>query len=151
MYAGKSKDFRALRVTRHLGSIEDRSFFKQCVNVCPASFLMVESGRARTFNQRGTADVDEAVASCPVNCMHRVSFRELQEYETARDEGDGRSDHKQLGNPRGPTPLYVAGIQSDNNHRTSWYHTLKSKCLGNYFGGLQCLDCPHDLIFKTLH
>ena len=91
---------------------------------------MLDNGRARTFKQRNTGDVTEAVASCPVNCMHPVSYPELEEYETARDQGDGRTDHKHLGHRRGHTPLYVAGIDSDNNHRTSWYHTLKGKCLG---------------------
>ena len=93
---------------------------------------MLDNGRARTFKQRNSADVSEAVASCPVNCMHPVSFTELEEYETARDQGDGRTDHKHLGHRRGHTPLYVAGIDSDNNHRTSWYHTLKGKCLGKF-------------------
>lgn len=90
---------------------------------------MLETGRARTFNQRKTPDVQAAVASCPVNCMHHVSYQELQEFEVARDEGDGRTDHKHLGHRRGHTPLFVAGIDSDANHRTSWYHTLKHKCL----------------------
>jgi hypothetical protein len=91
---------------------------------------MLESGRARTFNQVNTPDVQEAVQSCPVDCMKTVSFRELQEFETARDEGDGSTDHKYLGHRRGPTPLHVAGMDSDNNRRSSWYHTLKQKCAG---------------------
>ena len=93
---------------------------------------MLDSGRARTYNQRHSPDVDQAVASCPVNCMYPVSYTELQEYETARDEGDGRSDHRHLGHRRGNTPLFVAGIDSDNNHRSSWYHTLKGKCIGKF-------------------
>ena len=91
---------------------------------------MLETGRARTFNQRSGSDVEQAVASCPVSCMHPVSFRELKEYETARDEGDGRTDHRHLG--KGHIPLYVAGIDSDMNRRSSWYHTLKHRCLGTY-------------------
>ena len=115
----------------------------QCVNVSPSSFLMMESGRARTFEQRQAPDVKQAVASCPVNCMHRVTFAELKEYETARDEGDGRNDHKHLGHRRGHTPLYVAGIDSDNNHRTSWYHTLKGKCVtSSQCPQKGCYDCP---------
>lgn len=115
----------------------------QCVNVSPGSFLMMESGRARTFEQRQAPDVKQAVASCPVNCMHRVTFAELAEYETARDEGDGRNDHKHLGHRRGHTPLHVAGIDSDNNHRTSWYHTLKGKCVtSSQCPQKGCYDCP---------
>jgi len=115
----------------------------QCTNVSPSSFLMLESGRARTFEQRHAPDVKQAVASCPVNCMHSVTFEELKEYEIARDEGDGRSDHRHLGHRRGPTPLYVAGIDSDNNHRTSWYHTLKGKCVtSSQCPQKGCFECP---------
>lgn len=88
--------------------------------------MMLESGRARTFNQRSSPEVDSAVASCPVDCMHSVTFRELKELEEVRDQGDGRSDHKYLG--RVQTPLHV--VESDHNRRSSWYHTLKHKCLG---------------------
>ena len=119
--------------------------------------MMLDSGRARTFQQRSAPDVDQAVASCPVNCMHPVTYRELQEFETARDDGDGRTDHRYLNHQRGHTPyvadvyinslffflrtlhahlswhpysLFVAGIDSDHNRRSSWYHTLKHRCLG---------------------
>jgi len=51
-------------------------------------------GRARAFSQRNSPDVAAAVASCPVNCMHRVNYRELKELELARDNGDGRDDHR---------------------------------------------------------
>ncbi|KAG7346760.1 4Fe-4S single cluster domain of ferredoxin I [Nitzschia inconspicua] len=114
-----------------------------CANVAPAAFVMLESGRARTFHQRSGPDVDQAVASCPVSCMHPVSYHELKEFETARDEGDGRTDHRHLGHRRGHTPLHVAGIDSDNNHRTSWYHTLKEKCLvSSDCPKRGCYDCP---------
>ena len=76
----------------------------ECVNVSPASFMMLDSGRARTFQQRSAPDVDQAVASCPVDCMHPVTYRELQEFETARDDGDGRTDHKYLNHQQGHTP-----------------------------------------------
>jgi len=88
----------------------------------------LENGRARTFHQRKGDDVKQGVAACPVSCMHFVSFDELEELETARDNGDGRGDHKHMGHQRGHTPLFVAGIDSDNNHRSSWYHHLKNKC-----------------------
>jgi hypothetical protein len=99
---------------------------------------MLESGRARTFKQRHSPDVDQAVASCPVNCMHPVTYKELKEYESARDYGDGRSDHKHLG--RGHTPLFVAGIDSDANHRSSWYHTLKGDCSSKLHYMAACED-----------
>ena len=115
----------------------------QCANVASNSFLMMDSGRARTFQQRNSRDVVEAVASCPVNCMHSVSYDELVEFETARDEGDGRNDHRHLGHRRGYTPLHVAGMASDNNHRSSWYHTLKGRCLvSSKCPSRGCYDCP---------
>jgi len=80
---------------------------------------MMEDGRARTFSQRSSPDVDTAVEACPVDCMHHVSFHELREFEVARDNGDGRTDHRHMGQSR--TPLNVAGIDSDANHRSSWY------------------------------
>jgi hypothetical protein len=89
---------------------------------------MLDSGRARTFTQRLAPDVPMAISSCPVDCMHKVSLHELKEMEVARDQGDGRTDHRHLGNRRGHTPLSVAGIDSDANHRSSWYHYLKQKC-----------------------
>ena len=88
--------------------------------------MMLESGRARAFDQRSSPEVDQAVASCPVDCMHAVTYRELKEFEDVRDQGDGRSDHKYLG--RKQTPIHV--VDSDHNRRSSWYHTLKHKCLG---------------------
>jgi len=114
-----------------------------CANIAPAAFKIMDSGRARTFHQRKGADIDQAIHACPVDCMHSVSFRELQEFETARDEGDGRTDHKHLGHQRGHTPLHVAGMASDNNHRSSWYHTLKHKCLmSSDCPQKGCYDCP---------
>jgi ferredoxin len=91
----------------------------QCVSAAPSSFKMNEDGRATTFSQRSSPDVASAVAVCPVDCMHHVSFHELKELESARDHGDGRTDHRHMGGNK--TPLNVSGITSDANHRSSWY------------------------------
>ena len=72
--------------------------------------------------------------------MHSVTIKELKEYESARDDGDGRSDHKHLGHRRGPTPLFVSGIDSDANHRSSWYHTLKGDCSSKLHYIVACED-----------
>ena len=104
---------------------------------------MLDNGRARTFHQRQGPDVKQGVAACPVSCMHFVSFDELQELETVRDKGDGRDDHRHMGHRRGHTPLFVAGIDSDNNHRSSWYHHLKNKCDSTgQCPQRGCFDCP---------
>ncbi|GAX24325.1 hypothetical protein FisN_4Lh440 [Fistulifera solaris] len=105
----------------------------QCVSAAPASFRMVENGRARTYSQKISPDISAAVATCPVDCMHFVSFDELKELETARDVGDGRDDHRHFGNSPtlgyiGRTPLHVSRRGTDANHRSSWYHYLKNKC-----------------------
>lgn len=115
----------------------------QCVNAAPSSFLMLEEGRARTFHQRQGPDVKDGVKACPVSCMHFVSYDELKELETVRDKGDGRDDHKHMGHRRGHTPLYVAGMDSDNNHRSSWYHHIKNKCDNDgQCPQRGCFDCP---------
>eukprot|EP00751_Fragilariopsis_kerguelensis_P016143 CAMPEP_0170837918 /NCGR_PEP_ID=MMETSP0734-20130129/3059_1 /TAXON_ID=186038 /ORGANISM="Fragilariopsis kerguelensis, Strain L26-C5" /LENGTH=640 /DNA_ID=CAMNT_0011205209 /DNA_START=120 /DNA_END=2042 /DNA_ORIENTATION=+ len=113
-----------------------------CSTMATSSFQMVEdSGRARAYFQRTGKDVDQAVDACPVNCMHRVSYDELRQLETVRDEGDGRTDHKFLGHRRGHIPLHVAGMDSDVNRRPSWYHTSKETCVSK---GCKsgCFDCP---------
>jgi ferredoxin len=98
---------------------------KQCASAAPGSFQMLEQGRARTFCQRNSPDVISAVASCPVDCMHYVSFDELKELETARDVGVA-DDHRHFGHSstRGyiaPTPLHVSRSDSDANHKSSFY------------------------------
>lgn len=53
--------------------------------------------------------------------MHMVSFDELKEMETCRDEeGFGGNMHH--------VPIHVAGRDSDANRKSSWYHYLKAKC-----------------------
>lgn len=104
---------------------------------------MLENGRARTFSQSNNPEVDVAVSVCPVDCMHKVGFDELTEMEKARDGGDGRTDHRHMGRGQVHTPLYVAGIGSDNNHKSSWYHYLKSKCYTSKSCPKKgCYDCP---------
>jgi ferredoxin len=110
----------------------------QCASASPDSFMMVETGRFRAFFQRGDSpDVTLAVQACPVSCMHRVTLQELKEYENARDSGQYFGDRK------GHIPLHVAGMDSDSNRKSSWYHTLKSKCAtsGNC-PEKGCYECP---------
>mmetsp|Transcript_4561 Transcript_4561/g.16615 ORF Transcript_4561/g.16615 Transcript_4561/m.16615 type:complete len:322 (+) Transcript_4561:413-1378(+) len=59
-----------------------------CAMIARSTFFMEEShGRARVFLQDGdsASAVEEAINSCPVDCIHPVTFQELQELE---DEGD---------------------------------------------------------------
>ena len=104
---------------------------------------MLPTGRARTFIQSNNPEVDVAVSVCPVNCMHKVGFDELKEMEKARDDGDGRHDHRHMGRGQVHTPLSVAGIDSDANHKSSWYHYLKHKCYTSKSCPQRgCYDCP---------
>jgi hypothetical protein len=87
--------------------------------------MLEHNGRARAFSQRSSADVKGAVQSCPVDCMHYVSFDELKELEDARDIGVA-ADHRHIGHAstRGfinPTPLHVSRRDSDANHKSSFY------------------------------
>jgi len=117
---------------------------RQCVNVCPSSFLMLDNNRARTFQQGDTVDVEAALESCPVNCMHRVSFDELKELETVREHGDGRSDHRHLGRSIQNIPVHVAKMESDANRKSSWFHYIKQKCfMSEACPQKGCYACPH--------
>eukprot|EP00591_Stephanopyxis_turris_P012931 CAMPEP_0195525448 /NCGR_PEP_ID=MMETSP0794_2-20130614/25923_1 /TAXON_ID=515487 /ORGANISM="Stephanopyxis turris, Strain CCMP 815" /LENGTH=552 /DNA_ID=CAMNT_0040655921 /DNA_START=167 /DNA_END=1825 /DNA_ORIENTATION=- len=116
----------------------------QCAQIAPSSFTMLESGRARSFQQSNSPEVPIAVSACPVNCMHHVAYHELVEMETSRDVGDGRTDHRHMGNGIAHTPLHVGGIGSDANHKSSWYHYLKQKCcMSSSCPSRGCYDCPH--------
>ncbi|GKY92472.1 hypothetical protein MPSEU_000217600 [Mayamaea pseudoterrestris] len=121
-----------------------------CALAAPGSFeILSDDGRARTFDQRPRSpDIAAAIAACPVDCMHDVSFDELKELETARDEGDGREDHRHFGSSkaRGTVarkPLHVQRRESDASHRSSWYHYLKDKCCkSSACPERGCFDCP---------
>lgn len=126
----------------------------QCTLAAPASFQMLENGRARTFLQRGRIpDVQAAVKTCPVNCMHYVDFARLTHLEKARDSpdgDDGRTDHRHFGRDRkndkwrAHTPLYVSRMESsDANHKDSLYHHVVRQCYkSNQCPQKGCYDCP---------
>ncbi|KAL3848730.1 hypothetical protein ACJIZ3_010612 [Penstemon smallii] len=52
---------------------------KNCANVCSEVFSIEEDfGRARAYNQSGNPDsVQQAVESCPVDCIHKISAAQL--------------------------------------------------------------------------
>ena len=84
-------------------------------------------------------DVEQAVDACPVSCMHRVSFDELKNCETARDADASSHFEKRVGH----IPVHVAGIDSDRNRRTSLYHTMKARCaMSSSCPQKGCFDCP---------
>ncbi|GMI37838.1 hypothetical protein TrRE_jg12858, partial [Triparma retinervis] len=97
-----------------------------CAMASPSAFKMLQStGRARAYHQMRDKDgsISAAVQSCPVDCIKDVSFEELKLFENARENGDGRADHRHMGrggaNNGNGTPLHVSGMTSDANHRSS--------------------------------
>ena len=59
-----------------------------CTGVATNTFMMEEEyGRARVFNQEGDdlEIVAEAIGTCPVDCIHFVSWEDLIAQEVARD------------------------------------------------------------------
>ena len=58
-----------------------------CAVIAPATFFMEDDhGSARVFHQHGDADetIAEAIDTCPVNCIHTVSYDELERLEVER-------------------------------------------------------------------
>ena len=58
-----------------------------CSTTARNTFFMEDDyGRARVFNQQGDSDdlVLEAIDTCPVNCIHYVSYEDLQILEGER-------------------------------------------------------------------
>ncbi|MGK7906282.1 MAG: ferredoxin [Synechococcus sp.] len=49
-------------------------------------FLEDDRGKARVMNQQGDLEqiVEEAIQTCPVDCIHRVSYKELRQLEKQR-------------------------------------------------------------------
>jgi len=58
-----------------------------CAMVAPSTFFMEDTyGGARVFHQHGDAAeiIEEAIDTCPVDCIHAVSFEQLQSLEIER-------------------------------------------------------------------
>ena len=60
---------------------------KNCTHVAANTFYIEpEHGRARVFNQDGDTQelIDEAIDTCPVNCIHWLDYTELKQIEGDR-------------------------------------------------------------------
>jgi len=60
---------------------------KHCTHVAPNTFCLEPNhGRARVFKQDGDPEevVEEAIDTCPVNCIHWIDYTELKELERKR-------------------------------------------------------------------
>jgi ferredoxin len=60
---------------------------KHCAHVSPNTFYIEpEYGRSRVFNQDGDTEelIQEAIDTCPVDCIHWVDYTELKQLEAKR-------------------------------------------------------------------
>ena len=60
---------------------------KHCAHVAPNTFYIEpDYGRSRVYNQDGDAEalIQEAMDTCPVNCIHWVDYTALGRLEAAR-------------------------------------------------------------------
>ena len=72
---------------------------KHCAHVAPNTFFIEQDyGRSRVFNQDGDEEfvVQEAIDTCPVDCIHWVNYTDISELEAARKYQEIR----QLGFPQ---------------------------------------------------
>jgi ferredoxin len=72
---------------------------KHCAHVSPNTFYIEpEYGRSRVFNQDGDAEetIQEAIDTCPVDCIHWVDYTKLKQLEEERKY----QEIKQLGFPQ---------------------------------------------------
>jgi len=72
---------------------------KHCAHVSPNTFYIEpEFGRSRVYNQDGDVEevVQEAIDTCPVDCIHWVDYTELKKLEEERKNQQMR----QLGYPQ---------------------------------------------------
>ena len=69
---------------------------KNCALVARNTFVMNDdfAGKARVFSQGGDSEdlIDEAIETCPVNCIHYVSFEDLVTLESERAMREGSLD-----------------------------------------------------------
>ena len=110
-----------------------------CATIAPLTFLMEDDyGRARSFNQEGDDDdtVAEAIATCPVDCIHYVPWDELVKLEREREGVMTTYNFKgRLVGNEGLTSAQGAGqalLDISTNHAMRC-----SNCPTN-----QCPDCP---------
>ena len=60
---------------------------KHCAHVAPNTFYIEDDyGRSRAFQQDGDSEelIQEAIETCPVDCIHWVDYTELKQLEEER-------------------------------------------------------------------
>ena len=108
---------------------------KNCAFVARSTFFMEESfaGKARVYNQGGDSEelIDEAIDSCPVNCIHYVAHEDLVTLETERLAREDNLDFNNYASfKRGWTGQEVAVPET------------QAKYYGSLAMGTRCNNCP---------
>jgi ferredoxin len=83
---------------------------KHCAHVAPNTFYIEpEYGRSRVFNQDGDEEqtIQEAIDTCPVDCIHWVNYSELKQLEEERRY----QEIKQLGFPSSNRAIPLAKMK----------------------------------------
>jgi len=108
---------------------------RNCAMVARSTFFMEDSirGRARVFNQGGDTDdlIEEAIDSCPVNCIHYVSHEDLI---TLEKERIGRDDSLDFNN--------YASFKKGWTGQDMAVPETKAKYYGSLAQGNRCNNCP---------
>ncbi|MGI0482372.1 ferredoxin [Geminocystis sp. CENA526] len=66
---------------------------KNCVHVAPNTFYIEDNyGRSRVYNQDGDTEeiVQEAIDTCPVDCIHWLDYTDIKQKEEERKYQDVR-------------------------------------------------------------
>jgi ferredoxin len=110
-----------------------------CATVARSTFFMQnEFGRARAFRQGGDSDdiIEEAVATCPVDCIWYVSWDDLKILEKERK-----------GQVINPAARLVGGNFIESTQVQTYYNNRGERTGGsqasiNQGGGMRCNNCP---------
>ena len=106
-----------------------------CSTTARSTFFMEEDhGRARVFNQAGDSDelIEEAVDTCPVNCIHYVSYEDLVILEGERSS--------QLINNAARLRSQQEGTAAVPPTKAKNFHSGAMRC--NNCPGRGCKECP---------
>ena len=108
---------------------------KNCAFVARNTFFMEESfaGKARVFNQGGDSDelIEEAIDTCPVNCIHYVSHEDLVTLEKERLQREASVDFNN----------YAAFKKAWTGQDAAIPET-KAQYYGSLAMGSRCNNCP---------
>lgn len=91
---------------------------KHCAHVSPNTFYIEpEYGRSRVFNQDGDSEetIQEAIDTCPVDCIHWVDYTKLKVLEEERKN----QEIKQLGYPQSHRKIAAKNLKKFKNSKRS--------------------------------